>query len=221
MLFVWMIIYGCVFLLEKLPLPHGVFPACTAAFAALLLWWCLSREKQRLGLVRPVLSGRDCIWNMGVLLALPVWQAIVLGSFAVSAFFPVFAAVLAEELFFRGFLPNYLGCKSVLRGAVGSAILFAALHSVNLAAGWDGAYVAVQIVVAFSAGLYWAFIRWRYRSVIPSVVAHLLVNLTGTAAGANDLSRLLPGLCICCLLMLGSSVKLYRRIDGGVYEAIY
>ena len=136
--------------------------------------------------------------------------------FAVDEIVPILTAVVAEELLFRGFLPECLCRPSRLSGVVGSAVLFAALHSVNFLAGGDPVYVTVQILTALVAGIYWGLIRLRFQSLLPCMMAHLLVNLTGTAPEAAVLPHLLPGLCVCCLLMAGGSIALYKRIsDGG------
>ena len=217
MLFLWIILYGLLFYLAELPLPQWVSPVCMVAFsAALVLWCCGGQRRRQLGLTTPVPVGKGWGWYALVLLALPPWQMCVIRSVAVDALLPLFTAVLAEELFFRGFLLERLCRRSCLLGVVGSAALFAALHSVNFLAGCDSAYVTVQILTALVAGVYWGLIRLRFQSLLPCVIAHLLVNLTGAAPTAAALPRLLPGLCVCCVLMAGSSVLLYKRIsDGG------
>ncbi len=222
MLFLWIILYGLVFRLSSLPLPPWVFPLCLLLFSAALLWWCCSGQRRKhLGLTLPVLFGKGLLWYLLVLLALPAWQLYTFRTVAAD-FLPLLTAVLAEELFFRGFLLQRLCRRSVLAGALGSAMLFAALHGMNYLAGYEPTYVELQILTAFSAGLFWGLLRLRLRSLLPCLLAHFFVNLTAAAPSAVDISLLFPGLFICCVLMIGSSIPLYQRIiHGGTYETVY
>lgn len=82
----------------------------------------------------------------------------------------VFVAPICEEMFFRGFV--FMGLLRIMPvwGAILlSAFLFAVAH-VDLG----------SFAVLFIIGIALAFVRWRTRSLWPSVLLHLLNNAIGT-----------------------------------------
>jgi membrane protease YdiL (CAAX protease family) len=89
------------------------------------------------------------------------------------AIFGVAVAPLLEELIFRGFLFKVLweigGTKLAIPG---SAALFAAPHSLQLAGNWGA------VVLIFVVGCILAAVRQRSNSVIPSFIVHTSYNAT-------------------------------------------
>ena len=216
MVFFWIILYGFIFHLASQPFA----PLCFVAFDAALLWWCCTgKRRERLGITVPVLRGKEWGYLLPLLL-LPVWQLCLFRTLA-SDLLPLATAVLAEELLFRGFLLPCLCRRSVNLGVFGTALLFALLHGLNYLGGYEPIYVALQVVTAFSAGLFWALLRLRSRSLLPCLLAHFLINLTAVP-DAVTVPLFFYGLLVCCLLMVCCSIPLYRRvIHGGTYETIH
>jgi membrane protease YdiL (CAAX protease family) len=89
------------------------------------------------------------------------------------AVFGVAIAPLLEEIIFRGFLFKVLweigGTKLAIPG---SAVLFAAPHSLQLAGNWGA------VLLIFVVGCVLAIIRHRSNSVIPSFIVHTSYNST-------------------------------------------
>ncbi len=220
MVFFWIVLYGLVFHLSSWPIPPRIVSLCFAAFDAALLWWCcIEKRRKPLGMTVPVLRGKDLGYLLP-LLSLPLWQLFLFRSPA-SNLLPLLTAVLAEELLFRGFLLQYLCRKSVKLSLFGTAALFALLHGLNYWGSYEPVYVALQVVTAFSAGLFWALLRLHSGSLLPCLLAHFLINLTAVP-DAITIPPFSPGLLICCLLMLCCCIPLYHRIiHGGTYETIH
>ncbi|MBU1120348.1 MAG: CPBP family intramembrane glutamic endopeptidase [archaeon] len=70
--------------------------------------------------------------------------------------------VLAEELFFRGFLVNLIG-------VVPSSIIFAAFHF-----SWNS---VIEVIGAFVAGLILAYYFKKNQTIYPNIIAHVCYNL--------------------------------------------
>lgn len=70
--------------------------------------------------------------------------------------------VLAEELFFRGFLVNLIG-------VVPSSIIFAAFHF-----SWNS---VIEVIGAFVAGLILAYYFKKNQTIYPNIIAHICYNL--------------------------------------------
>lgn len=91
-------------------------------------------------------------------------------------------AVFGEEVLFRGVLPAVWGEKlGAARAAAASAALFALLH-LGSAIGGSVSAAAVQALCAFGAGLLLTAVRARTGSIALPLLAHALINLTGSGA---------------------------------------
>ena len=97
----------------------------------------------------------------------------------------LFGAV-AEELFFRSFLQNYLrgkcGGREILSAFLVN-ILFAASHVMNLFSYATLAYAAVQTLCAFGVGFSLSAVYVRTGKIGICILIHLLINLTGIFVG--------------------------------------
>lgn len=103
----------------------------------------------------------------------------------------IFVAV-AEELFFRGLLLRELlfsfRVKPILAGTIVSAV-FGALHLMNVFSYASLTYAIVQGLCAFAVGFDLAAIYYRFKSVVPCILVHALINITsiGLDDGAEKL----------------------------------
>ncbi len=93
-------------------------------------------------------------------------------------------AAICEELFFRGFLLF----SNKRYGVIISAVVFSLMHLVSLKS-VDTAYIMVLLLLAFSAGVAYAFITIFTKSIIPCIILHILTNIT--ASGDADLNLLI------------------------------
>lgn len=91
----------------------------------------------------------------------------------------------AEELFWRGWLPTRLGTG--VRPTIALSLLFASYHAVTVVALAPGMSAAVVMLagVAAATGI-WAWMRWRWGSVWPSLLTHLGASV-GYALVAGDI----------------------------------
>jgi membrane protease YdiL (CAAX protease family) len=83
-------------------------------------------------------------------------------------YFIVFSTILApinEEILFRGFLVPRIGI-------IASAVIFGFLHYLSYAS-------ISEFIAAFAFGIIAGYIRKRYSSLYPSILAHVLVNALG------------------------------------------
>ncbi len=90
-----------------------------------------------------------------------------------------------EEALYRGFLLSALTGKyeaRILPGAVLSSLLFALMHMVNIYAGATVLYVTVQGLCALAAGLCFAVVACRERSIVLCVALHAFINITSLGA---------------------------------------
>ena len=110
-------------------------------------------------------------------------------------------AVFGEEVLFRGVLPAVWGEKLGAAGAAAaSAALFALLH-LGSAIGGSVSAAAVQALCAFGAGLLLTAVRARTGSIALPLLAHALINLTGSGAvsAAPQAAAYLAASALCTL----------------------
>jgi membrane protease YdiL (CAAX protease family) len=97
-------------------------------------------------------------------------------------FILVLFTVFLEELLFRGYLLVYLvekcGIHNKWIGIIVSSVLFGMLHIVNLFQGADTLYTMIQMLCAFGIGLCLCVLVSRYKSILPGVIIHYLINIT-------------------------------------------
>lgn len=186
MFWLWLLLYGLLFAVPRALAPAAaplLTPALLAVYWAVLLRGLHTRGRLRsYGLCRGRgLTARDALLSLPVLLfaALNIafggaWPG------AAEAVYLLFA-VFGEEVLFRGVLPAVWGEKlGVVRAAAASAALFALLH-LGSAIGGSVSAAAVQALCAFGAGLLLTAVRARTGSIALPLLAHALINLTGSA----------------------------------------
>ena len=92
----------------------------------------------------------------------------------------IFVAI-AEEIFFRGLLLRELvfgfRLKAMLAGTIVS-MLFGGLHIMNIFSYASVTYAIIQSLCAFSVSFDLSAIYCKFRSVIPCIVIHALINIT-------------------------------------------
>lgn len=81
----------------------------------------------------------------------------------------VIVAPITEELLVRGFVMKNLSRVSQRFGIIMSAFFFGVWHE-NIA----------QFILAFAAGCFFGYITVKHNSLIPSIIAHMAVNLCAT-----------------------------------------
>ena len=128
------------------------------------------------------LTARDALLSLPVLLFAALNIAFGGARPGIAEAVYLLFAVFGEEVLFRGVLPAVWGEKLGAAGAAAaSAALFALLH-LGSAVGGSVSAAAVQALCAFGAGLLLTAVRARTGSIALSLLAHALINLTGSGA---------------------------------------
>ena len=195
MFWLWLLLYGLLFAVPRALMPAAaplLTPALLAVYWAVLLRGLHTRGRLRsYGLCRGRgLTARDALLSLPVLLfaALNIafggaWPGIA------EAVYLLFA-VFGEEVLFRGVLPAVWA-------------LFALLH-LGSAVGGSVSAAAVQALCAFGAGLLLTAVRARTGSIALPLLAHALINLTGSGAvsAAPRAAAYLAASALCTLCAL-------------------
>ena len=209
MFWLWLLLYGLLFAVPRALMPAAaplLTPALLAVYWAALLRGLHTRGRLRsYGLCRGKgLTARDALLSLPVLLfaALNIAFGGARPGAAETGY--LLFAVFGEEVLFRGVLPAVWGEKLGAAGAAAaSAALFALLH-LGSAIGGSVSAAAVQALCAFGAGLLLTAVRARTGSIALPLLAHALINLTGSGAvsAAPQAAAYLAASALCTLCAL-------------------
>lgn len=121
------------------------------------------------------------IYNIGVYLFDPTipTQAEHLLSYIYKTSYPTFFFILAtfvapivEETFFRGYFFSQLNKSySFLSSSITTSLIFALMHGI----------ARVQIPI-FVLGMIFCYLLKKSNSILPGIVLHMIINITGTIA---------------------------------------
>lgn len=187
MFWLWLLLYGLLFTVPRALAPAAaplLTPALLAVYWAALLRGLHTRGRLRsYGLCRGKgLTARDALLSLPVLLFAALNIAFGGARPGIAEAVYLLFAVFGEEVLFRGVLPAVWGEKlGAVRAAAASAALFALLH-LGSALGGSFSAAAVQTLCAFGAGLLLTAVRARTGSIALPLLAHALINLTGSGA---------------------------------------
>lgn len=209
MFWLWLLLYGLLFAVPRALMPAAaplLTPALLAVYWAVLLR-CLHTRGQlcSYGLCRGRgLTARDALLSLPVLLFAALNIAFGGARPGIAEAVYLLFAVFGEEVLFRGVLPAVWGEKLGAAGAAAaSAALFALLH-LGSAVGGSVSAAAVQALCAFGAGLLLTAVRARTGSIALPLLAHALINLTGSGAvsAAPQAAAYLAASALCTLCAL-------------------
>lgn len=209
MFWLWLLLYGLLFAVPRALAPAAaplLTPALLAVYWAALLRGLHTRGRLRsYGLCRGKgLTARDALLSLPVLLFAALNIAFGGARPGIAEAVYLLFAVFGEEVLFRGVLPAVWGEKlGVVRAAAASAALFALLH-LGSAVGGSVSAAAVQALCAFGAGLLLTAVRARTGSIALPLLAHALINLTGSGAvsAAPRAAAYLAASALCTLCAL-------------------
>ena len=205
----WLLLYGLLFAVPRALMPAAaplLTPALLAVYWAALLRGLHTRGRLRsYGLCRGRgLTARDALLSLPVLLFAALNAAFGGARPEIAETVYLLFAVFGEEVLFRGVLPAVWGEKLGAAGAAAaSAALFALLH-LGSAIGGSVSAAAVQALCAFGAGLLLTAVRARTGSIALPLLAHALINLTGSGAvsAAPRAAAYLAASALCTLCAL-------------------
>lgn len=209
MFWLWLLLYGLLFAVPRALAPAAaplLTPALLAVYWAALLRGLHTRGRLRsYGLCRGKgLTARDALLSLPVLLFAALNAAFGGAWPGIAQAVYLLFAVFGEEVLFRGVLPAVWGEKLGAAGAAAaSAALFALLH-LGSAIGGSVSAAAVQALCAFGAGLLLTAVRARTGSIALPLLAHALINLTGSGAvsAAPRAAAYLAASALCTLCAL-------------------
>lgn len=209
MFWLWLLLYGLLFAVPRALMPAAaplLTPALLAVYWAALLRGLHTRGRLRsYGLCRGRgLTARDALLSLPVLLFAALNIAFGGARPGIAEAVYLLFAVFGEEVLFRGVLPAVWGEKLGAAGAAAaSAALFALLH-LGSAVGGSVSAAAVQALCAFGAGLLLTAVRARTGSIALPLLAHALINLTGSGAvsAAPQAAAYLAASTLCTLCAL-------------------
>lgn len=209
MFWLWLLLYGLLFAVPRALMPAAaplLTPALLAVYWAVLLRCLHTRGRLRsYGLCRGRgLTARDALLSLPVLLFAALNIAFGGARPGIAEAVYLLFAVFGEEVLFRGVLPAVWGEKLGAAGAAAaSAALFALLH-LGSAPGGNFSAAAVQALCAFGAGLLLTAVRARTGSIALPLLAHALINLTGSGAvsAAPQAAAYLAASALCTLCAL-------------------
>lgn len=209
MFWLWLLLYGLLFTVPRALAPAAaplLTPALLAVYWAALLRGLHTRGRLRsYGLCRGKgLTARDALLSLPVLLFAALNAAFGGARPGIAEAVYLLFAVFGEEVLFRGVLPAVWGEKLGAAGAAAaSAALFALLH-LGSAIGGSVSAAAVQALCAFGAGLLLTAVRARTGSIALPLLAHALINLTGSGAvsAAPQTAAYLAASALCTLCAL-------------------
>lgn len=211
MFWLWLLLYGLLFAVPRALAPAAA-PLLTPALLA-VYWAVLLRGLHARGLLRSYglcrgrgLTARDALLSLPVLLFAALNAAFGGARPGIAEAVYLLFAVFGEEVLFRGVLPAVWSERlGAVRAAAASAALFALLH-LSSAIGGSVSAAAVQALCAFGAGLLLTAVRARTGSIALPLLAHALINLTGsgavTAAPQAAAYMAASALCALCALRL-------------------
>lgn len=209
MFWLWLLLYGLLFAVPRALMPAAA-PLLTSALLA-VYWAALLRGLHTRGRLRSYglcrgrgLTARDALLSLPVLLFAALNAAFGGAWPGIAQAVYLLFAVFGEEVLFRGVLPAVWGEKLGAAGAAAaSAALFALLH-LGSAIGGSVSAAAVQALCAFGAGLLLTAVRARTGSIALPLLAHALINLTGSGAvsAAPRAAAYLAASALCTLCAL-------------------
>ena len=216
MIFWWVALYGLLhtFVMNRAQwIIASVMMLYTLFF---LIWICWSGQKDNIGLnVIQEFGVKDSLYLFPLSL-LPICNLMIGKDGCIDFWSSIFimSVAIIEELFFRGFMLHFFVRQSRMLGVLLTSIIFALFHCVNLIQNDDHIYVFLQVICAFSVGLCFAATTIKYNSLIPCLVVHFLINVTGIINPISvGNSKEVCGLWICIAVYLFYAVFLYKEIQ--------
>ncbi len=215
MLFLWVFLYGAVYLAAG-SCSDGMQWVRAGAMllynACFICWICLKKDRKRIGLSTEGAGTsfeKPAFWGAMIL---PVCNLLSADRYLpeASAVVLLLSASVTEELFFRGYLLEYLRRRGDTFAIVVASVLFALFHLVNWSAEPDVMYIVLQVLCAFFASVCYCVLVIRTGSILPAMGLHILTNYTGCGV-LTKTGRLTAG-CYSVGLSLCWSIWAIQRI---------
>ena len=113
-----------------------------------------------------------------------------------------------EEIIFRGFLFKMMENDNVKKAIIVTSLTFGLGHIVNLFNGADLVPTLIQICCAITIGFLFVTIFQKGKSLIPCIIAHIVINSTSIFGIENKISVYIVPII---LVIVSISYSLYIR----------
>lgn len=155
----------------------------------LMLFVVKNKLTEKYGFVR-VKDSRKYLYfiPIAVLCTLNLWCGITLHyDFAHQIISVITMGIvgLAEELIFRGLLFRAIEKENTRRAIIISAVTFGIGHIINLLTGQASVETILQVMYAIAFGFAFMMMFYRSGSLIPSIVAHSMIDITSKFSSQN------------------------------------
>lgn len=179
-IFLWALVYNAVCIAGMHSKYSYFIPVMVLIYTSLFVGW-LYKTKQHIsaGLTMKGIK-KEKLWIIAPLFILPLYNLCISDHCAVKTETAVLmlGAVVTEEIFFRGIIPQLFSNKGLLKAVVLSNILFALYHLTNITADMSLEYVIVQMILSFAVGMCYSFTAVVHKSILPCTAAHFATNIT-------------------------------------------
>lgn len=213
MVFLWVILYGVSYIF--VPAMESVFPGQNGYIlmilyaGALVIWIGKTNQFKTIHVYKIDGQWKKEWFCLLPVLLLPAYNLLTVRTISSSALLMLSVSII-EEIFFRGFLLQWSMKWGCFRGILIASIFFAIAHMVNIFSGYGIGITFLQCLCAFVIGGVFCIIVIRYQSLLPCIVAHFLVNMTGNQKQLESLEVI--GLCLCMVIYIFYGRWLYKKL---------
>jgi len=168
------------------------------------------------GLVK-VINAKKYLYFIPLLLIVSVnlWNGINVSHAPGKIIFYMLSMVnigFLEEIIFRGFLFKMMAKDNLKSAIIVSSITFGLGHIVNLLNGADLVPTLMQICYAVALGYLFVIIFYKSKSLVPCIVAHIVIDVLSVFNVENSLSvYIIPVFLI--VVSVGYAIYINKRVE--------
>jgi len=168
------------------------------------------------GLVK-VTDAKKYLYFIPLLLIVSVnlWNGLNINSTPGKIIFYMLSMVnigFLEEIIFRGFLFKMMAKDNLKSAIIVSSITFGLGHIVNLLNGADLVPTLMQICYAVALGYLFVIIFYKSKSLVPCIVAHIVIDVLSVFNVENSLSvYIIPVFLI--VVSVGYAIYINKRVE--------
>lgn len=189
MVYFWVLLYGLTHTVSRYMSAALYLEDGLTAFSMLLyilslfIWLYNTGRSHRIGLRIPRIQTFTDILAILPVLALPSLNLLYAKQWSTSwdELFILLCGAIAEEILFRGWLLSRLPSKPFTSVCL-TGIAFALLHAVNIRSMTSLHPALLQMLTAFCFSLSCGAVTLRCKSLVPAIISHAFINLTGKSA---------------------------------------
>lgn len=125
-----------------------------------------------------------------IIISVNLWEGININNTKKEIIFYILTMInigFLEEIIFRGFLFKMMSKDNVNSAIIVTSITFGIGHFINLFNGASFIPTIFQIISAISIGYLFVTIFHKTKSLIPSIITHILINSLSIFTGSNEL----------------------------------